>query len=328
MKPRLLFGFLLFFIFLSCNKKHEKDLDYIHLEQISERLAYDLKKVSTEITNAAQIVQSNINFDKEINWETHNKYMLNQHNVLCVLSESNNCAVFLPSGVELTPIVKKTIINSEPIDTMLMNICNQNSIVTQAYFLDTNSLLRIYPFINVAKQYLPSIRLTDFYAYKSIANKPFIENNAYWVNQPFADPSGRGWIISCVTPLYYREQFLGIISADIMLKTICEKHFYSDSEKFILINMNGEILSCSKKAASFLNIPVKEEYPYYKPLTCDLFLKGNPSLLNNQKKEIRKAISSLINGESMVELTHDSSRIKIFATKIKETNWLLLKIIN
>jgi len=211
---------------------------------------------------------------------------------------------------------------------MLMNICIQNSIVTQAYYLDTNSFLRIYPYINVAKQFLPAIRLTDFYAYKSIVNKPFIENNAYWVNQPYADPSGRGWIISCLSPLYYREQFLGIISADIMLKKICEKHIYSESEKLILINMNGEILSCSKKAASFLNIPVKEEYPYYKPLKGDLFLKGNPSLLNNQKKEIRKAVSSLINGESMVELTHESSRIKIFSAKIKETNWLLLKIIN
>jgi hypothetical protein len=63
-------------------------------------------------------------------------------------------------------------------------------------------------------------------------------------------------------------------------------------------------------------------------LKGDLFLKGNPSLLNSQKKEIRKAISSLINGESMVELTDGSSRIKIFSTKIKETNWLLLKIIN
>jgi hypothetical protein len=328
MKPRLLFVFLLFFIFISCKKNHEKNLDYIHLEQISKRLTDDLSRVSTEILNSAQLIQSGINFTKEINWGAQNKYMLNQNGALFLSSEKNTCAVFLPAGVELTPTVKKAIINSEPIDTILMNICNQNSIVTQAYFLDTNSFLRIYPYINVAKQYFPSIRLTDFFAYKSIVNKPFIENNAYWVNQPYADPSGRGWIISCLSPLYYREQFLGIISADIMLKKICEKHLYSESEKFILINMNGEILSCSKKAASFLSIPIKEEYPYFKPLKGDLFLKGNPSLLNNQKKEIRKAISSLINGASMVELTHGSSRIKIFSTKIKETNWLLLKIIN
>ncbi|OFX82768.1 MAG: hypothetical protein A2W99_06635 [Bacteroidetes bacterium GWF2_33_16] len=328
MKFSVLIFFLIVLILFSCKRNHEKDLNYIHLEQISKRLASDLTNVEKDLLNAAQIIQHKIDFEKGIDWEKQHRYILNQNNVLSAQSDENNCAVFLPSGIEVTQKLKKTIINSEPIDTLLIDICYKNRIVNQVYFLDTNSFLRIFPYINVGKQFLPTIRLTEFNTYKTIASKPFFENKAYWINDPYADPSGRGWIISCVSPLYYHDQFFGIISADIMLKSICEKHLSSESEMFIIINTNGELLSCTKKAASFLKIPLKNDYPYYKPFTEDIFLSGNPSLLNSHKKNIRKAVKSLIQGKNMVELIYESNKTIIYSSKIKETNWLLLKIIN
>ncbi|MDK2978014.1 MAG: hypothetical protein PWP52_728 [Bacteroidales bacterium] len=59
-----------------------------------------------------------------------------------------------------------------------------------------------------------------FTPYQKVNQKPFIEGQSYWIETPYADPYGRGWIISCIEPVYYHDEFIGILSADIPVKNI------------------------------------------------------------------------------------------------------------
>lgn len=327
MKRGFVMVFIAIFVFFSCKKNHETDLNYIHLKQITKQLENDFNDISELVASTSQKIQLNLKIDNEISWNP-SKYQVNQNKTLFVSQRFSKTAVYMPVGSELSSSGKKAIVNTEFIDSLLINICQNNSLVAQSYYLDTNSLLRIYPYFDVTKQYLPTIRLTDFFAFKSLENKPLNSKEGYWIQDPYADPSGRGWIISCLSPVYYREEFIGVISADVMIKSICEKHFGSNSEKFILLNERGEIISCSKKAAGFFNIAIKDDYPFYKPFTSDIFLKGNPSFVNSNKKELRKMIGSVKKGESFVEFFYDAKKVTVYSSRIKPANWLLLKIIN
>ena len=319
--------FLLSTLLFSCKQDLEKDLNFLHLEEVTKGISDDFNSVTTDVLNVANIIQHKINFQKDVIWGP-NKYQLSSEGVVYFKSDWNSSSVFLPIGVNLNQRLKNLIINSEPIDTLIYNLCRNNAIVSQAYFLDTNSFLRIYPYVDVLKQYLPQIKLTDLVPFRSLKNEPFFDENAYWIKDPYADPSGRGWIISCASPLYYRDQFIGIVSADIMMKTIYEKYLLSDSEMFLIINLKGDVICCTKKASSYFNIPANKEYPYYKPFTKDVFMSGNPSFLNNQSKNVRKAVEKIINGEIKVEFVQHTQKVTIYSSKIKETNWFLLKIIN
>jgi len=323
------YTFLLFFLLfiMSCGKKQDEDLNYIHLKQVATSLSNDLSSISKDVVNAAQIIHHKIDFLREVNAEIVNEDETRESNTIYLEYAKDSVATFLPITVELDNSLQKIIANSKPIDTLIVKICKNNSLVAQSYFLDTNSFLRIFPYINVNKQYLPNVKLNQFIAFQSVFNKPFNEN-AYWLNEPFADPSGRGWIISCTSPIYYQDQFFGIISADIMLKSVCEKAFSSPYEMWIIINLRGEVLGCTKMAATFFNIPTLKEYSYFKPIDRDVFMTGHPSLLNHQKKEIQKAISSVIEGKNKAEFIYNSRKTTIYSLKIKETEWLLLKIIN
>ena len=210
-----------FFLFLmSCSSKQDEDLNYIHLKEVATGLSNDLNKISKDLVNSVHIIQNQIDFLQEVNTEKINEARIRESNGTYLEYAENSVATFLPITVELNNSIQKVIVNSKPIDSLLIKICKKNSLVVQSYFLDTNSFLRIFPYIDANKQYLSTTKLNKLFAFQSVHNKPFNEN-AYWISEPFADPSGRGWIISCVSPIYYRNEFFGILSADIMLKYVC-----------------------------------------------------------------------------------------------------------
>ncbi len=81
--------------------------------------------------------------------------------------------------------------------------------------------------------------LTNLISFKLQKETIHARQSAYWTNQPFADPYGRGWILSCVEPIYYRDQFIGILSGDIRLHSMKNKYFSSSTEITLIIDNEG-----------------------------------------------------------------------------------------
>lgn len=328
MKRSFYFLLIFFSVLFSCSNEQKEDLNLKHLNYIAANINSDLIQIKNEILNLSSIIQYKIPFDREIsNWPSDNYYFKNRE-VLSSKHENSSSAVYLPGQKEISSQLQKTIVNSELLDTIFKSSIERNALLSQVYFLDTNSFLRIYPFVDVYGYLKGSIDLREYVSYQTANNKPFLDDDVYWVNSPFADPYGRGWIIACVEPLYYRERFIGIVSGDITLRSLKEKYFSSDTELMLLTDAEGKLICCTRQAAKIIDIPVLREFQYFKPVTEDIFRFNNPSLTLHKNTGLRKAIKSLLMGENKEVFYVDNKKCTIYKSYIKETNWVLFKVIN
>jgi len=316
------------FIFLSCDNNPGEDLNLKHLDHIAGCINHDLSLVKNEMFNLSNSLQYKIPFDKEVKAFPKEKYHYHSGEILFCTYSNSQSAVYYPADKNITNQLRKTIINSEQLDTLFIRSIRNHPLLSQVYFLDTNSFLRIYPYIDVVSYLKSSVDLKEFIPYQTAKNKPIIHNKAYWVNHPFADPYGRGWIIACTEPIYYRDHFIGILSGDVTLKSLKNKYLSSDTEQMVLTDNSGKILCCTKEAAKITNIPPLREFHYYNPVTEDIFACNKPSLVNHKNKNLRNAIKSLLSGKNKEVFLIDNKKYTIYKSQIKETDWLLLKIIN
>lgn len=312
----------------SCNNKQDSDLHLKQINNIASKINKDLSTATRELSNITSNIQYKIPFDKNVKWQLGEKYIYHSNKMLVSLKNENQSAVYYPENKEISKSLRKIIINSEQLDTLFIDIIKNNPIISQAYFLTENSFLRIYPYIDIVNYLNTPVNLNSLITYKSVNNKPFIDTKAYWINPPFADPYGRGWVISCAEPVYYRDRFIGIISMDIRLKNLRSKYFSSNTDIILLINKTGELIYCTKEGANFLGIPQCRDFQYYKPITEDIYLYKNPALLEHKNKNFRTAIKTLLEDKTKTDFYINKKKHTIYKSYINETDWYLLKIIN
>ncbi|NOQ25532.1 MAG: hypothetical protein GQ564_09255 [Bacteroidales bacterium] len=320
----IFFVFLL--VFSSCKTQQNEDLNLKHAKHIANAINNDLLLVRNNIFNTANVLQHKIPFDKNVQDFSKNIYRFSLNGTLVSNYIKSKSAIYYPANSILTNDLKRIIINSEALDTLFTSTIKKNPSLSQIYFIDTNSFLRIYPYIDVLSYLIPDINLKKFAPYQLANNKPFSEK-AYWINNPIADPYGRGWIVSCVEPIYYRDHFIGILSGDITLNSLKEKYFSSGTELILIIDQKGNIICCTKGAGKITNIPHLRDFGYYKPITEDIYNFKKTNLTDHKNKSLSNAIKSLLSEESIENFYIDNSKYTIYKALIEETNWLLLKII-
>lgn len=321
----------IFFVFLSvfssCKTQQKEDLNLKHAKHIANSINNDLLLVRNNIFNTANVLQHKIPFDRDVQGFSEKIYKFSLNGILVSKYIESKSAIYYPTNSKITNDLKRIIINSEAIDTLFISSIKKNTLLSQIYFIDTNSFLRIYPYIDVLSYLIPNINLKKFAPYQLANNKPFSEK-AYWINKPIADPYGRGWIVSCVEPIYYRDHFIGILSGDITLNSLKEKYFSSGTELILIIDQKGNIICCTKEAGKITNVPQLREFGYYKPITEDIYNFKIPNLTNHKNKSLSNAIKSLLSEETIEIFYVDNKKYTIYKALIEETNWLLLKIIN
>jgi hypothetical protein len=321
-----LFFLSVLLINLSCKNKEGKDLNIKHLNQVAKNINSDLQNTSMDLQNLAFFLKYKVPFDDAVSWDNTN-YHRKSHPFYFATYKEKASAIYLPGNIKLTEEIKKRIINSEILDSLFIKFINDNVFVHQIYFLDNHSFLRIYPYIDIARYFTDLVNLKEFLPYQKVKQKPLLEDNSYWVETPYADPYGRGWIVSCVEPVYYRDEFIGIIAADIPLKNLLQEYFRNHSQILILTDQEGNVICNTKKGSKLFNIPGFKEFHYHKPVTKNILIYNSPPLAEHQDKSVRKAIKKLLGGDIKAHFYLDGKKYTIYKAEIKETNWLLLKII-
>lgn len=326
---RTVFLIIIFFSVLSsCKNQQEEDLNLRHLQYVAGNINSDLIQIENEMLNLSSNIQHKIPFGEDVKEWLPKSYHYKDGNLVYKSYKKSGSAVFLPKQFEINDHLKRIVVNSELIDTFFHQSVLNNPLLSQVYFLDTSSFLRIYPYVDILSYVPNSIDLRKFTAYQTAAHKPNLEDNTYWVNRPFADPFGRGWIISCVEPVYYRENFLGIVSGDISLRSLKDKYFSSDTEMILLTDSSGKLICCTKEAATIAGIPALRDFQYFKPVNKNIYTFNNPSLIYHKNKNFREAIKSLIGDSQKESFFLNNKKYTVYKSNIKETNWILFKIIN
>lgn len=319
---------IIFTLTYSCTNKSGEDVNLKHLNMVADKMNAELKTISDNVIELSYKISHSIDFEAPFNKDFSKFYHYNNDQVMFTTFRNNNSAVYYPSNQELSESLQRRIINTEKLDAFFTDIVRSNPLIAQVYFLDTSSFLRIFPYIDVISYLKSAPDLTRLITYKTIAKKPFNSRNAYWIANPIADPYGRGWVISCGEPIYYRDILKGIVSIDIPVRSIKSKYFSSNTELQFLLNKEGKLIACTKEAGKILNAPSYKEFQYYKPVEQDIYMFSSPSLKEHQNKSLKEAIENLLDKKTHDSFYIDNKKYKIYKSYIPQTDWYLFKIIN
>lgn len=125
-------------------------------------------------------------------------------------------AVFLPNTQELTPKIRRQIVNTESrFDWYAKGLQDP---IFNMYYISAESLIRIYP-RDWALQVEPGFDFSehDFYRLGTPEINP--EREIRWTSA-YYDSLWKEWMVSVVVPVYDGDTFLGIVGHDILLESL------------------------------------------------------------------------------------------------------------
>lgn len=300
----------------------------MQIDQLASKINKDLVSLRQDIEFLTNSLSYKIPFDKALDAHFDELYSFSNNKSLVYKSKERKSAVYITNKTGLNESLKKFIVNSQVFDDLFKKLVDQNILLSQIYFLKDDGFIRIFPYVDIDKFIAPNFDLLQLESYRSTKEKPFVENSAYWNDQAFADPFGRGWIITCTEPVYYRNNYIGSLSGNLSVNELKLNYLSSNKDAIILVNSNFELIAATKKGEEFLSIPSYREYQYYKPISENTVLYKHSYLLDNKNESFKASIHDIRSGKEQSSFYYKNKKYSILSYRIEETAWYLLKIIN
>lgn len=323
---------LIIFIFalLSCQNKvsdKEKQENLLKVNELSKKINDDFLPIKTEVSRLAEFIK--YLYENQDNIECNDKkiYDISKDGVYYKTKDDGKSAVFVSGYIPINDEIKKIVCFTEPLDTFFIRSMKEYKAIAQLYYNDKFSYNRIYPFFDVLTQYEKKMNIPDFNFYYLADEKHNPGKKAVWVNEPYVDPAGRGWMVSAIAPVYYNNELVGVPGIDITINQITDKYFKTENQDIIIIDASGIIVSANEQIINLLNLPTLINHKYFETIKQDTYKKEDYNLLKNKNKNIRSAFEKIINSNSTFEkLLIDDSKYYLYVSEIEELNWFVVKI--
>src|SRR4030095_3474707 len=129
---------------------------------------------------------------------------------------------FVPVNVELDETVLTELNTSAYMDFSTPQLLENNPAILAIYYIDPRGITRYYPNIELASLLPPDFDATSR-PYFEIASPLFNPKRLPGWTIPYVDAAGGGLIVTAVSPVYYGDDFKGVVAADIQLSNITEE---------------------------------------------------------------------------------------------------------
>lgn len=131
-------------------------------------------------------------------------------------------SVFIPSTVELDEAVIKELNTSAYLDFSAPQLLEENPALLAVYYIDSRGVVRYYPNVELASL-LPSDFDATKRSYYEITAPLFNPQRVTRWAIPYVDAAGGGLVVTVAEPVYIRNEFRGVVAADVQLSTITER---------------------------------------------------------------------------------------------------------
>lgn len=141
----------------------------------------------------------------------------------------------------------------------------------------------------------------------------------------YADPAGRGWMLSCIAPVYVADELLGVVGLDVtvveMLDSIVRLSLPWGASS-LLVAPGGTILAATEKARQILNLGELKPFIYTAPITEE---RRDPDVLRLSKvadEALRdQLIAFLASEDSLREIETPSGMVFLAQAGVPTTGW-------
>lgn len=328
MKKIVLLACLIMFISCSQNKKMIAE-EKTKLQEISLKINNDFKSLIPEIDETATYIESlykKENIEKNLTLSKKENYVLSPQGVFYKKDFENSTAVFVSGVVPVDEKIKEIVYFTEPLDDFFKGKIKGS--IVQIYYNDENSYNRIYPGFDVLTQYQPAMAIPDYNFYYLADETHNPEKTAVWVNEPYVDPAGRGWMISLIKPVYVGNKMVGVPGIDITINSIIDKYLIGEEKDILICTKQGTIVATSEKVAELLSLPLLKDHKYIETIKSDTYLADDFNLLKSKNKNVRTLLEKIIK-ENLSEnlFVKGEKKYKVLTNKIEVLDWICIKFI-
>jgi hypothetical protein len=315
--------------FFSCTKPDAE----LKLEQLSTKATQidnDFKNIRLEVEMLGkEITELYVNQSKILPTIKTDKYQLAANGVFTKPIDDGGSAIFVSGFVPVDQRIMNIVYFTEPIDTVFKILVKKYPEIVQLYYNDKYSFNRIYPFFDVLSQYEAKMDIPafNFYYLADVKHNP--ERKSLWVNEPYVDPAGRGWMVSAIAPVYYNEELVGVPGVDVTINTITQRYLQdSIGSMVMIIDNNGAIVTAQEDVINLLSFPPLFDHKYIETIKQDTYRKELYNLSLSREANVRTIATEILkNNKQVIETEFNGEKATVIAVRIPELNWYLVEII-
>ena len=322
---------ILSFVFVLSCSQNVKSLneEKQQLKEITEKINNDFESLIPEIDETATFIESLYQVDNvknNLKLAKKENYELSEKGVFYKKNYENTTAVFVSGAVPVDEKIKEIVYFTEPLDDFFKDKIKGS--IVQIYYNDENSYNRIYPSFDVLTQYEPGMAIPDYNFYYLANEKYNPEKKAVWVNEPYVDPAGRGWMVSLIKPVYFNNRVVGVPGIDITINTVIDKYLTGENQDILIFTKEGTIVATSEKIAELLSLPLLKDHKYIETIKSDTYLAEDFNLIKSKNKDVRLLLEKIIK-DNVEETTYSKSSKKytVISNKIKVLDWICIKFV-
>jgi len=319
-------------LFSACNNSPKFDLSKEHkgLQDKATGINNDFRKIRMEVDTLVSEISELYKFqDKIIPGVKKGKYMFASNGTFIKPVNDGGSAIFVSGYYPITEDVKKVVYFTEPIDSIFKKLVEKYPEIVQVYYNDKSALNRIYPFFDVLSQYEAKMNIPIFNFYFLADSKHNPERKSLWVNEPYVDPAGRGWMVSAIAPVYFNDSLAGVPGIDVTINRITKRYILDNQESMtMIIDNTGAIVAAQESAINLLSFPPLFEHKYVETIKQDTYRKETYSLALSKEERVRAIATNIfVNKKDLIEAEINGDKITVIVAFIPELSWYLLEIL-
>ncbi len=197
-----------------------------------------------------------------------------------------------------------------------------------AAYLNTDEpadLNRYYPFIERPWEVYPAeLDMGEFNFFYEADAEHNPGRGPRWTSI-YADPAGKGWMLSCIAPVYVTDELRGVVGLDVtvgeMLDSIVRLSLPWGASS-LLVAPGGTILAATEKARQILDLGELKPFIYSAPITEE---KTDPEVLQLSKvddADLREQLTAFLGSDdSLREIGTPGGKVFLAQAGVPTTGW-------
>jgi len=211
-------------------------------------------------------------------------FSIDSNDIYYQVNRKNMSSLFFSHAKSLTPKQKEKARITAALDPLYRHMVRDNYHVSAAYFNTHDNMSRIYPpLADSYKKFPAGVNLSDFNFYYLADQIHNPEKNTIWTGV-YLDPVGKGWMLSCIAPVYLQDSLVGVVGLDLTTADIVAQVLSIQlpwRASVFLADSSGMLIAMTPSAEKTLGL-TKEQL---KPQTFNL-LKNSKATVSDLFKTI------------------------------------------
>lgn len=237
---------------------------------------------------------------------------------------------------KFTKLSRDKIINylneTQWFDISLKNAVEAHNAVVAAWVIDSDALIRYYPFIGLHQYLSDASNFFDWSFYYEADLKYNPSKKPLW-SSVYLDPAMNGWMTSYIAPIYNaKDEFKGVVGLDVPIKQLADevlpKNIPFNGEVFLTDN-KGMIFAMSDKLNLFLDLVQLKKNDRNELVIYEILQPKEHNLINHKNSEISKQFESYFHkGLQSGVFSYKDKNFLVENRQIKGTDWKVFFLID